>query len=284
MLSEQLQKKVSQSIQLIRSVGREALNHYSPLEVCYSGGKDSDVVLALVKMAGVYYYEAIYKNTTIDPSGTISHVKENGVKMRMPEMTFFQLIEQKGFPNRYRRFCCGYLKEYKIHNYAVLGIRRVESVQRTKNYIESDSCREFGKLTTVNQVYPILYWTDEDVDEFVREYNIKCHPLYYDEEGNFHVERRLGCMCCCMMYWKRRVEEFRRFPNMIKAYIKAGQKYRDSHPERKDVKRFASVYEWFCFNLFGDSSQKQFDKWLSTVRIEDGDYKSFIENYFDVKL
>ena len=71
---------------------------------------------------------------------------------------------------------------------------------------------------------------------------------------------------------------------MIKAYIKAGQKYRDSHPERKDVKRFASVYEWFCFNLFGDSSQKQFDKWLSTVRIEDGDYKSFIENYFDVKL
>lgn len=50
MLSEQLQKKVSQSIELIRSVGREALNHYSPLEVCYSGGKDSDVVLALVKM------------------------------------------------------------------------------------------------------------------------------------------------------------------------------------------------------------------------------------------
>ena len=37
-----------------------------PIEVSYSGGKDSDVILALTKMAGIPY-RAIYKNTTIDP-------------------------------------------------------------------------------------------------------------------------------------------------------------------------------------------------------------------------
>ena len=39
---------------------------------------------------------------------------------------------------------------------------------------------------------PILEWTDEDVDEFINAYNIQCAPVYYDEEGKFHVERRLG--------------------------------------------------------------------------------------------
>ena len=43
-----------------------------PIEVSYSGGKDSDVILALTKMAGIPY-RAIYKNTTIDPPYTVQH-------------------------------------------------------------------------------------------------------------------------------------------------------------------------------------------------------------------
>jgi 3'-phosphoadenosine 5'-phosphosulfate sulfotransferase (PAPS reductase)/FAD synthetase len=50
-----------------------------PIEVSYSGGKDSDVILALTKMAGIPY-RAIYKNTTIDPPGTVQHCKDNGVE------------------------------------------------------------------------------------------------------------------------------------------------------------------------------------------------------------
>ena len=166
MLSEQLQKKVSQSIELIRSVGREALNHYSPLEVCYSGGKDSDVVLALVKMAGVYYYEAIYKNTTIDPPGTIAHCKAKGVEIMPPTITFFDLIKKKGYPTRRARFCCEKLKEYKVMDMAVQGIRRCESTARSKRYSEGDPiiCRVYGsKKNHCSIVLPILSWTDEDV-------------------------------------------------------------------------------------------------------------------------
>lgn len=47
-----------------------------PIEVSYSGGKDSDVILTLTKMAGIPY-RAIYKNTTIDPLGTVQHCKDN---------------------------------------------------------------------------------------------------------------------------------------------------------------------------------------------------------------
>ena len=59
--SDELKKKVGHAIRLLQSVKTDG-----PIEVCYSGGKDSDVILELAKMAGINY-RAIYKNTTIDP-------------------------------------------------------------------------------------------------------------------------------------------------------------------------------------------------------------------------
>lgn len=63
MLNEQLQKKVKQSIKLLQSVQKR---YDGEIEIAYSGGKDSDVILQLAKEAGIRY-RAIYKNTTIDP-------------------------------------------------------------------------------------------------------------------------------------------------------------------------------------------------------------------------
>lgn len=75
-------------MKLIRSVVGDKL-----VEVCYSGGKDSDVILELTKMAGVNY-EAIYKNTTIDPKGTLKHCKDNGCTIVQPKQSFFQIVER----------------------------------------------------------------------------------------------------------------------------------------------------------------------------------------------
>lgn len=72
MLNEQLQKKVKQSIKLLQSVQKR---YDGEIEIAYSGGKDSDVILQLAKEAGIKY-RAIYKNTTIDPPGTLGHVRE----------------------------------------------------------------------------------------------------------------------------------------------------------------------------------------------------------------
>lgn len=122
-MNEQLQKKVARAIKLIQVAGKVAEEHGQPLEVCYSGGKDSDVILELARMSGAKI-RPIYKNTTIDPPGTIAHAKAMGVEIMPPPETFAQLMARKGFPSRTARFCCSVLKEYKILDYAVVGVRR----------------------------------------------------------------------------------------------------------------------------------------------------------------
>lgn len=62
----ELEKKIQRSLKVLRMYKGDA-----PIEVSYSGGKDSDVILALTKMAGIPC-RAIYKNTTIDPPGKSS--------------------------------------------------------------------------------------------------------------------------------------------------------------------------------------------------------------------
>lgn len=190
-MTDSLQIKVDKAIKLLRSTCRDR-----EVELSYSGGKDSDVILELAKMAGINY-RAIYKNTTIDPPGTIRHVRENNVEIVRPKETFLQLIERKGFPTRRARFCCQVLKEYKIMDIAIQGIRRSESSKRAKLYKEPTLCRNYNnnKANHVEVILPILDWTDNDVVEFITERGIKLHPLYYTD-GKIDVKRRLGCMGC----------------------------------------------------------------------------------------
>lgn len=70
-----LHRKIDFAIKLLRSIPTDD----GPVEISYSGGKDSDVILELAKMAGIPY-RAIYKNTTIDPPGTIKHCNGGGVQ------------------------------------------------------------------------------------------------------------------------------------------------------------------------------------------------------------
>lgn len=182
MINEQLQKKIDQSIRLLQSVQKR---YDGEIELAYSGGKDSDVILQLAKEVGIRY-RAIYKNTTIDPPGTIAHVKEMGVEIIRPKENFFQLIAKKGFPNRFSRFCCEVLKEYKILDKTVIGVRKGESRARKERYNEPTECRYYGskkKENHVEQIYPILEWTNEDVRDFILDRGLKLAPVYYDTGG-----------------------------------------------------------------------------------------------------
>ena len=282
MMNIHLQKKVSQAVKLLQVCYKAA---GEPLEIAYSGGKDSDVILELAKMSGIEY-RSIYKNTTIDPPGTIKHAKENGVEIRRPKESFFSLMMKHGFPNRFTRFCCSVLKEYKILDNCVIGIRKCESVKRAKRYSEPTECRIFGsKKNHVNAIYPILDWSDEDELEFIEDRGIKLHPLYYREDGSIDITKRLGCMCCPLMYYKKRLEAFKQYPGMVKAYLRCGEEYLKSHPESKLAKQNSDVYEYFVANAFF-KNYKDFVKATSGDGIlSDGpDYKRLIEYYFDITL
>lgn len=277
----ELEKKVNRAIRLIISaVGEEQV------EVSYSGGKDSDVILELAKMSGVKY-RAIYKNTTIDPPGTIAHCVENGVEIMKPTIKFFDLVAKKGFPTRRARFCCEKLKEYKVMDMAIQGIRRSESTARAKRYSSSDPiiCRMYGsKKNHVNVILPILDWTDEDVAEFIAERGIKCHRLYYDENGNFHSERRLGCLGCPMSH-KGQLEDFKNNPKLVKLWIKAGQKWWDAHPSANSHQKFNNIYELFVHNVFY-LSYEEFRNAVDGGLFKENtlDCKEYIEKRFNIKL
>lgn len=279
-MTGELEKKVRQSVSLIqKAVGDNVV------EVAYSGGKDSDVILELTKMAGVKY-RAIYKNTTIDPVGTVKHCKEKGCEIVRPKngVTFFKLVEKNGFPNRFKRFCCSYLKEYKILDISIIGVRKSESRKRAERYKEPIVCRFYGsKKEHVQAIYPILEWSDKDVSEFIKERGIKCHPLYYDEQGNFHVERRLGCVGCPLMSKKKRKQHFKENKGMLKAWLLWGGRSLMRRKLKNKHLLFADVYEWLTFELFYDSLDC-FKNSKQSIFGDSIDYRKYLEDYFGVDL
>ena len=276
-MTDELQQKVNRAVKLIQQAGRDAIP-----EVAYSGGKDSDVILELARMSGIEF-RAIYRNTTIDPPGTIAYVKANCVEILRPKQTFFQLIEQNGFPNRFMRFCCRYLKEYKVLDRCIMGVLKAESTKRAARYSEPTECRFYGsKRDHVEAFYPILDWSDQDVVDFIEARGIKVHALYYREDGTIDPKRRLGCMCCPLAGHRVRIEYFKRYPNMVKAYIRAGQKFRDTHPDAKSIKTHPTVYQQFVRDVFFER-QKAFEEYEGNM-FGQVDYKQFLMDYFGIDL
>lgn len=280
-MSIDLKRKIASSIRLLQSIPDD-----KPIEIAYSGGKDSDVILELAKMAKINY-RAIYKNTTIDPPGTIAHVVRAGAEIVRPRESFFHLMRRKGFPSRDARFCCEVLKEYKILDRAILGIRRCESPKRAARYEAPEVCRVYSKkdkTKNARHYFPILEWSDKDIADFIAERNIKCHPLYYDDMGVFHPERRLGCMCCPLASKKHRLAEFMSHPNMVKAYCRAAGFYWDAHPKSPMRRYISDVYEWFVMHLFCNSKQEFKERFGKSLFYSRVDCKSFLEDYFHIKF
>lgn len=268
-----MQKKVENSIKFLQAVSKA--KNGEVLELCYSGGKDSDVILALAKMSGIPF-RAIYKNTTIDPKGTLEHVRKNNVEVCQPQKSFFQIIRQKGMPTRQRRFCCEILKEYKILDTQILGIRTAESNKRKLTYKEPSQCRIYKNKGRAEQIYPIINWTNEDVARFVEEYSIQCHPLYYTN-GVFDVNKRLGCVGCPLTTRKQRIQEFKENPLMLRAWIKADEFF------LKERKSDLTSAERMFYYLFTDNIYqfREINRNLFNDRL---DCKEYLEKEFKINL
>ena len=276
-MKKELQKKVDFAIKLLQSIPQDG-----DIEISYSGGKDSDVILELAKMAGIPY-RAIYKNTTIDPAGTIAHAKEMGAEVIRPKKSFFQLLSESGFPSRFQRFCCSFLKEYKVCDRAIQGIRRSESRNRAERYKEPEMCRVYSAKEKVKVYLPILEWTDQDVEEFIKERDIKCHPIYY-RGGQFDVTQRLGCMGCPLQSRKKRIQEFKDNPKFLKAWIRAGQKRytSEAYQNGKANFKFKDAFEAMGYQLYCDNMEQFKEKTYGMFG--DLDWKEFLQKEFKIDM
>ena len=128
-------------------------------------------------------------------------------------------------PTRLRRYCCQYLKEFAgAGQLTMIGIRREESIKRSKrmeveikgkkgqSYDLDQFNRErerevgykLGKETIL--ISPILYWTEKDVWEYIRENKMPYCELY--DEG----DKRIGCIFCPMSGKKNIYKNAERYP------------------------------------------------------------------------
>lgn len=199
-----------------------------PLFAGNSGGKDSAVVDYLLQKSGVEY-TSIYANTTIDPIGTIKHIRENypHTVIMQPKETFYQLVERKGLPTRLNRYCCEFLKEYvSVGKIMFEGVRSSESKNRqNRDYVQCDN-RKWQKGS--QHVYPIYDWTDEDVYSYIAEKQIKLAP-HYETGAN-----RLGCVGCPLVSRKgAREKEFELYPKYYEAIKRAITKGMSKNPQWK---------------------------------------------------
>jgi len=83
------------------------------LYVAFSGGKDSIVILDLVRRSGVKH-DAHFNFTTVDPPEMLKFIRDNypDVAWERPKKTMWQLIEKSMMPpTQLIRYCCVELKE-----------------------------------------------------------------------------------------------------------------------------------------------------------------------------
>ena len=272
------QRKIDFAIKLLRSIPQDG-----PIEISYSGGKDSDVILRLAQMAGIPH-EAIYKQTSIDPPGTTAHAKEMGATIIRPKKTYLQIIRENSLPSRFSRFCCAILKEYKIYDRAVQGIRREESTKRAARYKEPEECRLYPNKEKVRVYLPILEWTLEDVARFIDEQGIKCAPRYYDTDGTFHPERRLGCIGCPLAADNGR-GDYLKYPKLLKQVCIAADDYLKTHPNTKSAGHFNDGYELVMRRLFF-KNLSDYDMVMDGGLFPEArpNAREYLSNYFNIEL
>ena len=113
-LFDELEKKEARAMALFRLFEDTAIRyHPDGYYLAFSGGKDSVVIYALAKMAGVRF-KAHYHMTTVDPPELVWFIRSSfpEVSTDYPEYSMWNLIVKKQIPPvRTARYCCEVLNE-----------------------------------------------------------------------------------------------------------------------------------------------------------------------------
>ena len=246
--------KITDSIELLKEYEDKALE-LKPYgyHLAFSGGKDSQVIYELAKMAGVNF-KAFFNKTSIDPPEVLKFIRKNypDVKWIMPKETMYQLIYRKGMlPLRQARYCCAELKETSGKNSVVItGITDQESPKRKKRKTFEKDWNDKKNKFILN---PIKSWTVNDVFTFLKERGVKWCELY--DKG----AARIGCVGCPMHPNGMRTD-FRERPNFKLAYTNTVRKLMIEKGKYSNFENAEEVIDWWSSGLsvkefFGKKTQ-----------------------------
>lgn len=245
-MNAELQDKIDRAIEVLRENEPDGKGY----ALAFSGGKDSCVIKQLAIEAGVKF-NAFYSVTTIDPPELVRFIKEyhKDVEWLRPKRPMLiEMSDVKLFPpNQFCRWCCDIYKEQNKNEYSakIIGVRASESIRRAKRWAEVvQDCNSKKRKF----ICPIVYWTDDDVWEFVQERNLPYCSLY--DEGF----KRLGCIGCPLSGTKNIKRDFERWKGFKNAWRMAFRRMYANCQERKLTPksrrpyyglRFKSGDEWF---------------------------------------
>lgn len=245
-VSRPLARKIEHSIELLRKSEKMALrlDPENGFYLAFSGGKDSQCLYHVAKLAGVRF-KAHMNLTSVDPPEVIRFVKRNypDVELIKPKMSIYDMAKKKHLlPTMRFRWCCAEFKEPSgAGKVTLIGIRKEESARRAKR--EEISTVIKSKITneTFDQwseheeqmvtcvggkdkilVSPIIYWTERDVWEFLNSNKIP-HCKLYDQGYT-----RIGCICCPMSSYHQKIREVKCWPHVKRNWIKAIQWLKDN--------------------------------------------------------
>lgn len=271
------QDKESLAIARLQDAARLSEHRYKkPLMVTYSGGKDSQVLVALAERAGINF-EVVNSHTTADAPETVYFIREQfkameerGIKCSVVMPTYkdkpvsmWTLIPQKLMPpTRLVRYCCDVLKETTGKNrFVATGVRWAESTKRANNrgvmeirnknkekrvilQHDNDEKRRLFETCDIRggmTANPIIDWSDSDVWDYIHSENLPINPLYC--EG----WKRVGCIGCPMA-GKSRSAEFARYPQYEKLYISAFDRMLEARRDKGlpcDWESGKDVFRWW---------------------------------------
>lgn len=269
-MRESLKKKIDYSIDLLQKAEKMALriDPENGFWLAFSGGKDSQALYHIAKLAGVKF-KAHMNLTSVDPPDVIRFVKEHypDVELIKPKMSIYEMAKRKHIlPTIRVRWCCAEYKELSgVGKVTLIGVRKQESYRRSKrNEVELGNHKFSGNFDQWSEykekmvacvggkdkilVSPIIYWTERDVWEFLNENGIP-HCKLYDEGYS-----RIGCILCPMSNYKSKIRDMKRYPHAKRNWIKTIQWLIDNGYINHNFQDAETGFNWWIsgksFNTF----------------------------------
>lgn len=237
------------------------LKQFEPPEgyyLAFSGGKDSQCVYHLCKMAGVKF-DAHYAVTSVDPPELVQFIKKNYPDVSFDRkhwkdgrpITMWNLIPAKRMPpTQLVRYCCEKLKEAQGEGrVTVTGVRWAEGVKRKINHgVVTIPRRKVTRAEKVDERFTrvpaggIVLNFDGNVNRRTVEYCFRTektlvNPIvdwsddevweFLNSNGIPHCclydegFKRIGCIGCPMGRTKQMTRDFKRWPKYKDMYLKA---------------------------------------------------------------
>lgn len=261
-LSQSLQKKLQHSVELLRKAEKLAFAYddENGYYLAFSGGKDSQCLYHVAKLAGVKF-KAHMNLTSVDPPEVIRFVKKNypEVELIKPGKSIFQhAIEKQILPTMRVRWCCKEFKESAgAGKVTLIGIRHAESSRRAarqeveisekkysgdleglEDYRKARNAQKRGRKPKNNREVTIVNADGERTLGCIRgKESLLISPIIEwtdDDVWNFlntlgvaHCElydqgwHRIGCIGCPMSSYKQKMIENKRYPHIKRGWIKA---------------------------------------------------------------